>query len=74
MTPFIHNPPVQIVRAASGPRGLMVELMSLRERMLRDLERFLSIQLSLPGSVSLRWGRKSGSGGRAMAGGLVGSE
>ena len=39
----------------ADPSPLIPELMVLRRRMVRDLERFLRIQLSLPGTLMSRW-------------------
>jgi len=55
MTHFVSN--------ATNPTGVMIgdssplipELVVLRRRMVRDLERFLRIQLSLPGTLMSRW-------------------
>lgn len=41
--------PTSPVRPASEPSPLVVELMLLRQRMVRDLEQFLSIELRNPG-------------------------
>jgi hypothetical protein len=45
---------------ASGPSMLMVELAELRRRMVRDLEQFLSFELSVP--RALPWPMHSTSG------------
>ena len=39
----------------ADPSPLIPELVVLRRRMVLDLERFLRIQLSLPGTLMMRW-------------------
>ena len=52
---------------ASGPSPLMVELTALRQRMVRDLEQFLSFELNHPRPIWPRRGNKSQETGGADA-------
>ena len=45
--------PVDVDPAASDPSPFVVELTELRQRMVRDLEQFLSLELTNPHPISL---------------------
>ena len=45
--------PVDVDAAASDPSPFVVELTELRQRMVRDLEQFLSFELTNPHPISL---------------------
>ncbi|HSZ55337.1 MAG TPA: hypothetical protein VK797_06740 [Tepidisphaeraceae bacterium] len=72
MSLYIPNYPTSA--EASDPSYLVVKEGSLRDQMLRDLEQFLSFQLTNPKAVSLRLARKSRYGGKLATGGSVASE
>ena len=61
MTSCLPYSPESFPSEASDPSPLVVELNELRQRMVRDLEHFLSAELSSPRLTSglsiLRWSR-----------------
>ena len=70
----IYNQMTGAPAEASDPSAAVVKEESQREQMLRDLEQFLSIQLTNAKSVSLRLARRSRYGGKVVAVGAVVSE
>lgn len=63
--------PVDVGPAASDPSPFVVELTELRQRMVRDLEQFLSLELTNPHPISLPRVFKSASRGIAGTGALA---
>ena len=53
MMTLITACPLDVDPAASDPSPFVVELTELRQRMVRDLEQFLSLELTNPHPISL---------------------
>ena len=65
MTTLLTACPVDLEPTASDPSPFVVELTALRQRMVRDLEQFLSIELTNPHPISLPRFFKSATAGVA---------
>jgi len=74
MSLHVPNCPTRPSVDPSEPSYLVVKESSRRDQMVRDLELFLSLELTNPTSVSLRLARKSRYGGKVATGGFVASE
>jgi hypothetical protein len=73
MSLYIPNCLTRPSAETSEPSPLVVKQGS-RDQMLRDLEQFLSFQLTNPKPGSLRLARNSRYGGKLVTGGTVASE